>query len=142
LQVSKRSVERWRHRMNVGGTDALASKGAAGHRCRLTDEQLKKLRTALDEGPAEHGYQEDQRWTLARIRDLIWTMFRVRYTSLSGVEGLMKRIRYTWQVPNRRAAERDEDVISAWREEQWPDIKARPRPSTAGSVSKTRQDKA
>src|SRR5581483_7572801 len=71
LQVSKRSVERWRHRMNVGGTDALASKGAAGHRCRLTDEQLKKLRAALDEGPAAHGYLEDQRWTLARIRDLI-----------------------------------------------------------------------
>ena len=140
--MSKRSVELWRQRMKAGGVEALASKGAAGHRCRLTGGQLEELRAALDEGPAAHGYVEDQRWTLARIRDLIWTRFRVRYASLSSVRDLMRRIRYTWQVPARRAAERDEDVISAWREEQWPDIKGRPWPSTPGSASKTRQDKA
>src|SRR2546430_8399049 len=105
----------------------MESKGPTGPDCRLSDDQLKELRAALGEGPAAHGYVEDQRWTLVRIRDLIWTLFKVRYTSLDGVSGLMKRIRYTWQVPTRQAVERDEELISRWREEQWPHIKARPR---------------
>jgi putative transposase len=142
LGVSLRSVGRWRRVYSERGETALESRGATGPDCRLTDDQLKELRAALEEGPAAHGYTEDQRWTLVRIRDLIWTLFRVRYTSLDGVSGLMKRIRYSWQVPTRRAAERDEDVISAWIEEQWPYIKGLPRRSTPGSASKTRQDKA
>lgn len=142
LDVSLRTAGRWRQAYTEGGEAALESKGATGPDCRLGDVQLKELRAALDQGPAAHGYDEDQRWTLARIRDLIWTLFRVRYTSLDGVAGLMKRIRYSWQVPTRRAVERDEELISAWREEQWPDIKERPRRSTPGSASKTRQDKA
>lgn len=42
-------------RSSAGGTETLASKGAAGHRCRLNDEQLKLLRAALDEVVATPG---------------------------------------------------------------------------------------
>lgn len=142
LQVTDRSVARWRAAFAEGGYDALVSKGAAGRPLLLTAEQQRELAAALKQGLAEHGWSEDQRWTLARIRDLIWKLFPVRYKSLSTVWELMKRMRFSWQVPTRRAAERDEELISTWRQEQWPDIKARPRPSTPGSASKTRQDKA
>lgn len=142
LQVTDRSVARWRAAFAAGGYDALVSKGAAGRPLLLSAEQRRELATALRQGPAEHGWSEDQRWTLDRIRDLIWKLFGVRYKSLSTVWELMKRMRFSWQVPTRQAAERDEELISAWREEQWPDIKARLRPSTPGSASKTRLDKA
>jgi transposase len=69
LGVSLRTAGRWRQAYSEGGEAALESKGATGPDCRLTGEQLKKLRAALDEGPAVHGYLEDQRWTLVRIRD-------------------------------------------------------------------------
>jgi putative transposase len=38
--------------------------------------QVDKLAALLQEGPAAHGRVEDQRWTLARIADLIASRFR------------------------------------------------------------------
>jgi transposase len=65
---------------------------------------------------------EDQRWTLARVADLIAGMFRVRYT-LPGVSLLLHRIGFSPQVPVHRAVERDEAGVSTWRREQWPVVK-------------------
>ena len=42
--------------------------------------------------------------------------FGVDYT-LAGIDVLLHRIGWSVQVPARRAAERDEDAIAAWREE-------------------------
>jgi hypothetical protein len=41
------------------------------------------------------------------------------------------------QIPARRAAERDEDRIAAWRKETWPVVKGRRRTWAPGSSSKT-----
>jgi len=91
FRVTKMSANRWRHALTDGGTDALASQGAAGMRCLLTEAQQEKLAQALEQGPAAHGYAEDQRWTLARIRALILALFGVRYRSLGSVSALMAR---------------------------------------------------
>ena len=69
LRVSERSVRRWRQAWLAGGTAGLASRGQAA-RCRLDEQQLAALDAVLDAGPLAAGYQ-DQRWTLARIRDLV-----------------------------------------------------------------------
>jgi transposase len=97
------------------GTAALASKGAGGAVCRLSAAQLARLRAALDAGPVAWGWDEDQRWTLERVSRLIGRLFHVRYT-LRGTSYLLHRIGFTPQVPARRAAERDEAAIAAWRE--------------------------
>ncbi|MFB9907852.1 hypothetical protein [Allokutzneria oryzae] len=47
--------------------DALASKGPGGARCEPTADQLRVLEQELAARPAAHGWDEDQRWTLARI---------------------------------------------------------------------------
>src|SRR5882724_2250985 len=65
------------------------------------------------------GWDEDQRWTLARIADLVRRRFRVEYT-LAGIDVLLHRMGWSVQVPARRAAERDEAAIAAWRQETWP----------------------
>ncbi|MDL4775623.1 MULTISPECIES: helix-turn-helix domain-containing protein [Thermomonosporaceae] len=94
------------------------------------------LKTELKRSPAAHRWDEDQRWTLARIATLINELFAVGYT-LRGVSYLMHRVGWSPQVPIHRAAERDEEKIAAWREETWPRVKAR-RPSRArGSASRT-----
>ena len=85
-------------------------------------EQVRELEAALDAGPAVSGWDEDQRWTLARVAELIWRRFGVEYT-LAGVDVLLHRIGWSVQVPARRAAERDEARITAWREETWPVVK-------------------
>src|SRR5215470_13270119 len=117
LRVSRMSANRWRRALAAGGRPALASKGAGGARCKLSPAQLRELEAVLDAGPAAWGWQ-DQCWTLARIGELIRDRFGVAYT-LAGLDVLLHRIGWSVQVPARRAAERDEAAIAAWREEAW-----------------------
>ncbi|MFB7465155.1 winged helix-turn-helix domain-containing protein [Streptomyces sp. NPDC056224] len=92
----------------------------------------------LDAGPAAHGWDEDQCWTLARIAEVIHRRFAVDCT-LAGVDLLLRRIGWSVQVPSRRAAERDEAKIALWQDERWPVIKRPRRTSAPGSASRTRQ---
>jgi transposase len=97
-------------------------KEPSGTVCRLSDAQLEQLAAALQEGPAAHGYVEDQRWTLAWIADVIACLFRVRYTR--GVSLLLHRIGFSAQMPKHRPVERDEQAVATWRREVWPQAKA------------------
>ena len=83
---------------------------------------MSRLRAALDAGPAVYGWEQDQRWTLKRVTELIMRMFGVPYT-LRGVSCLLHRNGFTPQVPAHRAAERDEDAIAEWRTVTWPKIR-------------------
>lgn len=123
LRVSHNAVYVWRRRWLADGTAGLASKGPSGTGCRLSDGQLDELAAALDEGPAVHGWVEDQRWTLARVADLIARRFRQRYT-LRGVSLLLHRIGFSPQVPKHRPVERDEQAVVTWRREVWPQAKS------------------
>jgi len=90
LRVSTKSVYAWRRAWHAGGQAALASKGPGGNPCKLDEDQLAELRAALDAGPAAYGWREDQRWTLAKVADLISRLFHVSYT-LRGVSYLLHR---------------------------------------------------
>jgi transposase len=135
LRVTERSVRRWRHAWETEGLPGLASKGQAA-RCQLDDVQLAELETALDAGPLAAGW-EDQRWTLARVRDLVAVRFGVAYT-VPGIWYLLRRLGWTCQLGARRAIERDDGAIEVWKKETWPQVKRRRRPSAAGSSLKTR----
>jgi len=135
FRVSRMSANRWRRALAAGGRAALASKGAAGARCKLTRGQLDELEAVLDAGPAACGHA-DQCWTLARIAEQARRRFGVEYT-LAAMDVLLHRIGWSVQVPARRAAERDEARIARWREETWPVIKGRRRTWAPGSASKT-----
>ena len=91
LQVSRNAVYVWRRRWLSDREAGLVSKGPSGSNCRLSQLQLEKLAAALEEGPAAHGFVEDQRWTLARIADLIARQFHVRY-SQRGLSILLQRM--------------------------------------------------
>jgi transposase len=134
FRVSRMSANRWRRTLAAGGRQALASKGAGGTRCKLTPAQLRELEAVLDAGPAAWGWQ-GQCWTLARIGELVRERFGIEYT-LAGPDVLLHWIGWSVQVPARRAVERDEAAIAAWREETWPVIRGRRRTWAPGSASK------
>ena len=119
LRVSQTAVYGWRQRWRAGGPDSLVSKGPSGSRCRLDEQRLQRLAEALEQGPAAHGFGVDQRWTLARVSDLIARLFHIRYT-LRGTANIMYRLGWSVQVPKHRAVERDEAAIAVWRKETWP----------------------
>jgi transposase len=106
----------------VGGEAALGSKGRGGNACKLDEDQLARLRAAMDLGPAACGWNQDQRWTLARVTALIARLFHVHYT-LRGASYLLHRMGYSPQVPVHRAAQRDEVAIAAWRAETWAKVR-------------------
>lgn len=119
LRVSTNAVYTWRRQWRAEGEAGLASKGPGGSSCRLDQPRLDRLAHALEQGPAAHGFGEDQRWTLVRVADLIARMFHTRYT-LRGVSYLLHRMGFSPQVPAHRAIERDEQAIATWRREAWP----------------------
>lgn len=140
FRVTRMSVNRWRRAWQTGGTAALASKGAGGAKCKLTDDQVILLDEALELGPAAHGWTQDQRWTLARIAEVIWELFSVSYTP-AGVDVLLHRIGWSVQTPSRRAAERDEQRVDRWRAEVWPTVETLRAAWAPGSASKTKPAK-
>jgi transposase len=122
LRVSTKSAYQWHRHWRAGGTTALASTGPGGNPCRLNPTQLARLEAALDAGPAAYGWDEDQRWTLARVTQLIGRLFHVSYT-LRGTSYLLHRMGWTPQKPIHRATERDDDAITAWRTETWAKVR-------------------
>jgi putative transposase len=140
LRVSVKSACAWHRAWKTGGVAALASKGPAGQSCRLSPQQLERLESELDAGPAVHGWA-DQRWTLDRVAELIGKLFGVGYTQ-RGVSLLLHRLGWSPQVSAHRAAERDKGAIATWTKEVWPRVKGRRRLGTGGSASKTKPDRS
>jgi transposase len=129
FRMSRMSANRWHRAFEAGGRGALVSKGPGGAVCKLDDARLAVLEAALEAGPAAHGWTENQCWTLARVTELIQAQFRVAYT-VGGMDCLLRRLGWSWQAPARRAGERDEAAIAAWKAARWPVVK-RPRRSWA-----------
>jgi transposase len=135
FRVTPMSANRWHRALSAGGRSALVSKGPGGARCRLSPTQLEELQVLLEAGPVAWGW-DDQCWTLPRIAEVVRTQFGVDYT-LPGLDLLLHRLGWSVQVPARRATERDEERIAAWREETWPEIKRGRRTWAPGWSSKT-----
>nr|WP_308426717.1 winged helix-turn-helix domain-containing protein [Streptomyces camponoticapitis] len=53
---------------------------------------------------------------------------------MEGTWRLLRRHGRSWQQPARRAVERDGEAVGLWKEEVWPQVKARRRPNGAWIV--------
>ena len=100
---------------------ALASKGSAGRKAKITPDQTHQVIEALLEGPAAHGYKT-QLWTLPRVAALIEELTGVRYHP-GHVWRLLGSLGFSCQRPERRAIERNKKAIRGWKRVKWPEIK-------------------
>jgi len=123
--TSRASVTRWRQVYEARGQEALESKPHPGGRSRLTVAQRKRLIRLLLQGPRKHGYGTEL-WTLSRVAEVIAVTFGVEYHP-SAVWHILRSMRWSSQKPERRARERDEQAIEAWRQPEWRRIKKRPK---------------
>jgi putative transposase len=76
LRVTESSVRRWHPAWQDGGCEALRSKGPVS-REKLSPQQWARLELELRKGPLAHGFADDHRWTLGRIKTLIGKLFHV-----------------------------------------------------------------
>jgi transposase len=118
LGVARQNVSRWHARWQVGGLNALASRGPTGLAPLLDDQQLRDLDQALRQGARAHGFDTDH-WTLARITAVIEQRTGVSYHR-GHTWKLLRRLGWRLQRPARRAVERDEQAIARWVAEDWP----------------------
>ncbi|MEU3743282.1 winged helix-turn-helix domain-containing protein [Streptomyces sp. NPDC032198] len=140
LRVSRKAAYQWHQLWRDGGAPALASRGPGGSRRRLSPRCLARLAVYLEQGPAAHGWVEDQVWTAARVATLMGRKLHVSY-SVSGATRLMHRLGFSPQVPARRVAERDEQAVEVWKEATWAEVKEPGRPAGATSAVGGRTDR-
>jgi transposase len=120
-QVARQVGYRWHEAWMEGGRRALASKGSAGPKSRISPEQQRQIVDALLAGPAAQGYQT-QLWTLPRTADLIESLTGVRYHP-GHVWRILGDLGFSCQRPERRAIERDEEAVRQWKRVKWPALK-------------------
>ncbi|MDF3312049.1 winged helix-turn-helix domain-containing protein [Rhodococcus sp. T2V] len=122
LEVSQQTASRWHRQWAEGGNEALEGAGRAGRRPRLDDAQIEAIREELLKEPRAHGFATGV-WTLGRVAIVIERLTGVTYGPTQTWTILRTRLGWSRQRPARRAVERDEDAIVAWRENEWPRIK-------------------
>lgn len=132
--TTRTSVTRWRHAWEAAGKRGLASKPHPGMPPRLTDRQRRKLVTVLKRGARKNGYATEL-WTLERVAEVIEKHFDVSYHP-GHVWRVLRSLGWTSQKPERRARERNEEAIAAWRANEWPRIKKRPKAKASHRVSR------
>lgn len=125
LGVSEEAVSRWIARARDGGPEALRARPRPGHPPKLSPAQKRLIPEFLWHGAEAYGFRGDV-WTCARIARVIEEEFGVRYHK-DYVGRLLRELRWTPQVPIRRAVQRDEGAIRRWRAEVWPELRRRAR---------------
>ena len=118
LGVARQVAYRWKNAWAQGGQAALASKGPAGPKSKLTARQTQEVTEALLAGPAAQGYKTAL-WTLSRVAGLIKNLTGVGYHP-GHVWRLLGASGFSGQRPERRAVERDEKAIRRWKRVAWP----------------------
>ena len=119
--MSRQVAHRWKQAWERGGEAALRSKGQAGPKARVDAAQTRKVVAALLEGPRAAGHRTEL-WTLPRVRLLIEKITGVRYHP-GHVWKVLGALGFSCQRPERRAIERDEKQVRAWRRKSWPALK-------------------
>ena len=115
------SVRRWRQAYRRRGSNGLNPKPHPGRPSRLTMRQKRQLMRRLLKGARANGFSTDL-WTCPRIAEVIERHYGVEY-HVDHIPRLLDALSWSCQKPEKRAIERDEQAIAAWRKKHWPRIK-------------------
>lgn len=121
LGFHRSAIYKWIALYREGGVEALKARKAAGPAPKLDGKQLRHLyQIILSNHPLQLGF-EFALWTRAMIRDVIRDQFGVRLSDVS-VGRLLRKLGLSPQRPLRRAYQRDEAKVEAWRKQAYPEI--------------------
>jgi transposase len=121
FNVSTSASCQWYWQWKEEGNEGLASKGPTGSDPKLSEENKKKLKKLILEGPKKSGYQTEF-WTLSRIRDIAKKKFKVTLGTGS-VWRTVISLGFSCQKPERRSKQRNEKAIQDWKLKEFPKLK-------------------
>lgn len=119
--VARQTVYTWKALLDEGGLDALRAVPDPGRPARLSDMQLAQIRAALLQSPTEHGFGTEL-WTLKRVGVVIQRLHGVHFGQTQ-VWRILGALGFSPQRPEKRAIERDENAVRAWKRRTWPALK-------------------
>ena len=122
LDLSQQSVYNYINAFVRKGVKSLSYKRPPGRPAKLTKTQKKELGGLIEQGPEASGY-DCGCWDTAVIADLIFTRFKVRY-STHYVAELLKNIGFSYQRA-RFVSQHIDDVSELqkeWMKKTWPEI--------------------
>jgi transposase len=117
LGVTRGAVSQWAKRAREGGPEALLRHPAPGAPSKMTSGQIAQLPEVLSRGAEAHGFRGNV-WTNARIAWVINAVFGVKYHE-NHMPRILNKIGWTCQKPKRRATQRNEAAIEAWKTCSW-----------------------
>lgn len=103
------------------GLTALSARSRPGRPSKLTRQQKAQLGRVLRRGALASGF-ETERWTLKRITLVVRRQFGVAYHP-SSLSKVLHEMGFSPQCPTTRPRERDDALIEAWLQRDWPRIK-------------------
>lgn len=136
LGAGRRTIQEWVARYNAEGPDGLADRPGRGRPCRLSAEQLARLRERIDAGPTP----EDGACTLRgpEVRALLTREFGVAY-SLPAVYFLLHRLGYEPLDPRPKHLKADPTAQEEFKKKSTTSSPRSPAPTPAsGSRSGSR----
>jgi len=122
--VARSTVCGWAQRLEQGGLDALRSRGLRGRPASLGDSDRKHLRQLLLAGAMAEGFPTEV-WTLPRVRKVVTRHFGVTLSEPQ-IWRVLRAMDFSPQRPARRARQRDDLAVEAWKKEIWPRLKKTP----------------
>jgi transposase len=125
LDVTERSVSHWTAVARVRGPQGLWSAPIPGRPPVLSPGRRELIPELLWHGAEAYGFRGSV-WTCGRIAKVIEQEFGVAYDK-GHVSRLLRQLRWTPQMPIRRASQRDEAAIEQWRTRAWPRLRAEAR---------------
>jgi transposase len=124
--VARQTAYTWKARPDESGIDGLRTM-AKGRPAQLDGNQLDGLRLALLQGALAHGLGAEL-WTLKRVRMLIERLYGVTFSQVH-VWRLLGGMGFSAQKPERRAIERNDAAVQAFKHKTWPALKKSVPPS-------------
>ena len=122
--VARQTIYTWKRLLDDGGIDALRGVPERGRPAQLDDQQLASVRTAILQNPTAHGFGTEL-WTLKRVGAVIERLHGVRF-SQTQIWRILGSLGFSPQKPEKRAIERDDDGVRAWKRRTWPALKKKP----------------
>lgn len=119
--VARQTIYTWKALLNEGGIDALRCAPSRGRPARLDESELQGLRRVLLQKPTEHGFGTEL-WTLKRVGVVIQRLYGVKFGQTQ-IWRLLGGLGFSVQKPDRRAIERNEDIVCGWKRSTFPALK-------------------
>ena len=118
LGVHERTVRSWVARYRKKGNAGLATRSRSGRPRKLSASKLNLVLGWLRKNAKSFGFSTEL-WTGARVAQVIWRKFKVKYHPRYVTELILSR-GFSCQKPQRRADGREEAAIEHFVKHDWP----------------------